>query len=60
MTLRTDDLPEDPSVMLASRSERGGRYGRDRDRGRNEKRSEETATPKAEAPAASESAGEAS
>ena len=62
MTLRTDDLPEDSSVMLASRSERGGRYGRDRDRdrGRNEKRSEETATPKAEAPAASKSAGEAS
>ena len=48
MTLRTDDLPEDPSVMLASRSERGGRYGRDRDRGRGEQRKEEASEPTAE------------
>ncbi len=32
LTLRTDDLPEDASVMTASRSERGGRYSRDRGR----------------------------
>ena len=37
MTVRTDDLPEEPSVVMASRNERGGRYGRDRPRGdRNE------------------------
>ena len=40
MTLRADDLPEEPSVMMANRSERGGRYGRDRDRGRSEPRAE--------------------
>ena len=61
MTLRTNDLPEDPSVMLASRSERSGRYGRDRERGRGEKSSDEAAsTPKAEAAKASELAGEES
>jgi len=32
MTLRTDDLPEEASVVMASRNERGGRYGRDRPR----------------------------
>jgi len=36
LTLRMDDLPEEPSVMMASRSERGGRYSRDR--GRSEQR----------------------
>jgi len=37
LTLRTDDLPEEPSVVMASRADRGGRYrdrDRDRDRGR--------------------------
>ena len=52
MTLRADDLPEEPSVMTASRSERGGRYGRDRDRG--EQRGAASAAPKAEAPKAEE------
>lgn len=64
MTLRTDDLPEEPSVMMASRSERGGRYGRDRDRGgdrgRSETRSEESAAPAAAETPATEPAGEAS
>ena len=32
LTLRTDDLPEEPSVVMANRGERGGRYGRDRPR----------------------------
>ena len=32
LTLRTDDLPEEPSVVMANRNERGGRYGRDRPR----------------------------
>ncbi|MDA0664973.1 MAG: 30S ribosomal protein S6 [Proteobacteria bacterium] len=32
MTLRTDDLPEEPSVVMANRGERGGRYERDRPR----------------------------
>lgn len=32
MTLRTDDLPEEPSVVMANRGERFGRYGRDRPR----------------------------
>ena len=41
LTLRTDDLPEETSVMMASRSERGGRYGRDRDRGPREQRSDD-------------------
>ncbi|NKB58928.1 MAG: 30S ribosomal protein S6 [Alphaproteobacteria bacterium] len=51
LTLRSDDLPEDASVMMASRSERGGRYGRDRDRGRPEQSDESKASedaPKAE------------
>jgi small subunit ribosomal protein S6 len=39
LTLRTDDLPEEPSVVTASRSERGGRYGKDRDRPREQNRS---------------------
>ena len=61
MTLRTNDLPENPSVMLASRNERGGRHGRDRERGRGEKSSDEAALlPKPEATKASELAGEAS
>ena len=60
MTLRSDDLPEEPSVMTASRSERGGRYGRDRDRGRSEPRKEESAPPKTEETKASEPAGDAS
>ena len=61
MTLRTDDLPEDPSVMLASRNERGGRHGRDRERGRGEKSSDEVdLLPKPEATKTSEPAGEAS
>jgi small subunit ribosomal protein S6 len=60
ITLRTDELPEDPSVMMASRSERGGRYGRDRDRGRGEQRKEEASEPTAEPAAKSvEPAGEA-
>jgi small subunit ribosomal protein S6 len=59
ITLRTDDLPEDPSVMMASRSERGGRYGRDRDRGRSEQRKEEAVGSKADpAEKSSEPAGE--
>lgn len=63
ITLRTDDLPEEPSVMMASRSERGGRYGRDRDRGdrgRSEPRSEGSPAPKVEETPATEPAGEAS
>lgn len=47
LTLRTDDLPEEASVMTASRNERGGRYGRDRDRGPREPRGESSA-PKTE------------
>ena len=46
LTLRTDVLSEEPSVMLASRSERGGRYGRDRDR--SEQPKEDAATTKSE------------
>ena len=61
MTLRTNDLPEDPSVMLAGRNERGGRYGRDRERGRGEKSNDEPASlEKTEVAKASEPAGEAS
>jgi small subunit ribosomal protein S6 len=33
MTVRTEDLPEEASVVMANRGERGGRYGRDRPRG---------------------------
>ena len=41
LTLRTDDLPEEPSVVMANRNDRGGRYGRDRsDRPRVEKKPE--------------------
>ena len=48
MTVRTDDLPEEASVVMANRGERGGRYGRDRPRGdRNES---ESSTP-SDAPA---------
>lgn len=30
LTLRTDDLPEEPSVVMANRNDRGGRYSRER------------------------------
>ena len=56
MTLRMDDLPEEPSVMVASRSERGGRYGRERSN-RNEQRSGEGASQSAEKAEKSEPAG---
>lgn len=61
MTLRMDDLPEEPSVMVANRNERNSRYGRDR--GRPEPSSNSKEAPKAEAAAESkptESAGEQS
>ncbi len=58
MTLRTDDLPEDASVMTASRGERGGRYSRDRGR---PEQSGETAKPAESKPAeTAEPAGEES
>jgi len=52
LTLRTDDLPEEPSVVMANRNDRGGRYGRDRsDRPRVEKKPEPRVEQKPEAAA---------
>ena len=52
LTLRTDDLPEEPSVVMAKRNDRGGRYGRDRsDRPRVEKKPEPRVEQKPEAAA---------
>ena len=56
ITLRSDELPEEPSVILASRNERGGRYGRDR--GRGEERTPPKSEDKAEKKAAPEPAGD--
>ncbi len=57
LTLRTDDLPEEPSVVMANRNDRGGRYSRERsDRPRaesaNAKKSDAPATEAKAAPAA--------
>ena len=58
LTLRTDDLPAEPSVVMANRNERGGRYGRDRsdrprgDSGGEKKADAAPAKPKVETPAA--------
>ena len=57
MTLRTDDLPEEPSVMTASRGDRGSRYGRDR--GRGEQRTDDSASDDKETADDKESEGEA-
>jgi small subunit ribosomal protein S6 len=64
LTLRTDDLPAEPSVVMANRNERGGRYGRDRsDRPRSDSSGEKKADaapakPKVEAPAPAADQGE--
>ena len=52
LTLRTDDLPEEPSVVMANRNDRGGRHGRGRsDRPRVEKKPEPRVEQKPEAAA---------
>ena len=53
LTLRTNDLPEAPSVVMANRNDRGGRYSRDRsDPPRAESRSENKPAAAAAKPAA--------
>ncbi len=56
LTLRTDDLPEEPSVVTASRNERGGRYGKDRDRPRDQDRNRPKPSEAASKPSAAEPA----